>query len=154
MCSMEVHGGGTAFGGVFVRASEQHIDQYFCLRAVPRTNEKVDARPSSREPARSRKIADQCGQHFHTPREREFKRQQKQASAALEPHAVAACSGRAFFVNENNYMGLAPSVSRPGDEVCIILGCPIPFIIRPLEVRKLWTDTGEMIEQKHYVLVG
>lgn len=42
-----------------------------------------------------------------------------------------ATTNRRFFVTENGRMGLAPLDSEPGDLVCLILGSPVPFILRP-----------------------
>lgn len=42
-----------------------------------------------------------------------------------------ATTHRRFFVTENGRMGLAPLDSEPGDLVCLILGSPVPFILRP-----------------------
>lgn len=48
-------------------------------------------------------------------------------------------------------MGLAPGESRLGDEVGIVHGCGVSFIIRPVESRKI---DGENSKRKIYVLVG
>lgn len=42
-----------------------------------------------------------------------------------------ASTNRRFFVTENGRMGLAPLDSGPGDLVCLLLGSPVPFILRP-----------------------
>ncbi|KAL8923008.1 MAG: hypothetical protein Q9208_004820 [Pyrenodesmia sp. 3 TL-2023] len=38
--------------------------------------------------------------------------------------------GRAFFITNEGHMGTAPDGVRPGDHVCILLGCYSPIIIR------------------------
>ena len=154
MCSMEVHGGGPAFGGVFVRASEQHIDEYFdAYERSPALMKRLTQGPIVESQLVAGKLqinVDNLSIHHAKENIQQWGTYQETADSAIRAIG-AACSGRAFFVTGNNYMGLAPSISRPGDEVCIIFGCPVPFIIRPLEVRK---DSDEMVEQKHYVLVG
>jgi len=40
-------------------------------------------------------------------------------------------TGRAFFTATEGYIGLAPSSARPGDVICIILGCESPLCLRP-----------------------
>ena len=157
MCSMEVQGGGPAFGGAFVRASDQHIDEYFdAYERSPALMKRLTQGPIVESQSVAGKLqisVDNLSLHHAKENLQQWAKYQERADAAIRAIG-AACSGRAFFVTGNNYMGLAPSISRPGDEVCILFGCPVPFIIRPLEVRKLWMDTGEMVEQKHYVLVG
>jgi len=39
--------------------------------------------------------------------------------------------GRVFFTTTNNYMGLAPVGSMPGDAICVVQGCSIPLVMRP-----------------------
>jgi len=43
---------------------------------------------------------------------------------------TAPIYGRSFFVTKRGYMGLGPSNIQKGDQVCIILGCPLPTVIR------------------------
>ncbi|KAL9589496.1 MAG: hypothetical protein Q9203_001714 [Teloschistes exilis] len=38
---------------------------------------------------------------------------------------------RAFLITRKGYIGFAPQAARPGDEVCIILGCQSPLLLRP-----------------------
>ena len=156
MCSMEVHGGGTAFGGVFVRASNQHIEEYFdAYERSPALMKRLTQGPIVESQLVAGKLqinVDNLSIQHAKENIQQWATYQEAADSAIRAIG-ASCSGRAFFVTGNKYMGLAPSISRPGDEICIIFGCPVPFIIRPLEVRKPWMDTGEM-EQKHYVLIG
>lgn len=37
---------------------------------------------------------------------------------------------RTFFEAANGHIGLAPKSTRPGDEICVILGCQTPLILR------------------------
>ena len=39
--------------------------------------------------------------------------------------------GRSFFTTADGYIGLAPKATKPGDEVCILLGCQTPLLLRP-----------------------
>ena len=157
MCSMEVRGGGPAFGGVFIRASDQHINEYFdAYERSPALMKRLTQGPIVESQLVAGKLqinVDNLSIHHAKENLQQWGRYQEGADAAIRAIG-AACSGRAFFVTGNKYMGLAPSVSRPGDEVCVIFGCPVPFIVRRLEARKRWMDSGEVIEEKHYVLVG
>jgi len=40
--------------------------------------------------------------------------------------------GRSFITTEDGYIGLAPKATRPGDRVCVLLGCNSPLVIRPV----------------------
>ena len=44
---------------------------------------------------------------------------------------AAASRGRSFFTAVDGYIGLAPTATNPGDEVCILLGCQSPLVLRP-----------------------
>jgi hypothetical protein len=41
------------------------------------------------------------------------------------------CEGRNFFVTKRGVFGLGPAEVQPGDEVCVLLGSPVPMILRP-----------------------
>jgi hypothetical protein len=40
--------------------------------------------------------------------------------------------GRSFFTTSNGYIGLCPAVAKPGDRLCVVLGCETPLLLRPL----------------------
>ena len=42
-----------------------------------------------------------------------------------------AIRGRSFFTTNDGYIGLAPIATKPGDQVCILLGCQSPLVLRP-----------------------
>ena len=39
--------------------------------------------------------------------------------------------GRSSFTTVDGYIGLAPTATKPNDEVCILLGCQTPLVLRP-----------------------
>lgn len=41
-------------------------------------------------------------------------------------------AGWRFFKSPQGYYGLARSRARPGDQICVLLGADVPFVIRPL----------------------
>ncbi len=43
----------------------------------------------------------------------------------------SAIRGRSFFTTVDGYIGLAPIATKPGDQVCILLGCQSPLVLRP-----------------------
>ena len=43
----------------------------------------------------------------------------------------SAILGRSFFTTDGGYIGLAPIDTKPGDQVCILLGCQLPLVLRP-----------------------
>ncbi|KAK0101309.1 hypothetical protein ONS95_006486 [Cadophora gregata] len=47
---------------------------------------------------------------------------------------------RRFFISSSGLMGLAPDSAEPGDIICILLGCFMPVILRPMG--------------RHYILLG
>jgi hypothetical protein len=38
---------------------------------------------------------------------------------------------RRFYLTQSGYMGVGPMMMRPGDEVCVLFGGKVPFILRP-----------------------
>ena len=44
---------------------------------------------------------------------------------------ATAIRGRSFFTTDDGYVGLAPIASKPGDEICVLLGCQSPLVLRP-----------------------
>ncbi|KAK2745175.1 hypothetical protein FQN55_006299 [Onygenales sp. PD_40] len=54
--------------------------------------------------------------------------------------AKSICFNRRFYVTEGGYLGIGPQMMRPGDEVCVLFGGRVPFILRPI------TD--------HYLFIG
>ena len=47
------------------------------------------------------------------------------------PQARSVIRGRSFFTTNDGYIGLAPIATKPGDQVCILLGCQSPLVLRP-----------------------
>ena len=39
--------------------------------------------------------------------------------------------GRLLFTTNDGYIGLAPKATKPDDQVCILLGCQTPLVLRP-----------------------
>ncbi|KAI1212289.1 HET-domain-containing protein [Annulohypoxylon truncatum] len=44
----------------------------------------------------------------------------------------ARLSGAPYFQTTSGSTGIAPRAARPGDEICVILGCALPLLLRPL----------------------
>ena len=42
------------------------------------------------------------------------------------------CRNRAFFLTSQGFIGLAPLLTRQGDEVCVLLGCDSTMVLRPI----------------------
>lgn len=40
--------------------------------------------------------------------------------------------GRKLAISAKGYLGLASSLAQPGDAICILLGCSVPVILRPI----------------------
>ena len=41
------------------------------------------------------------------------------------------CDKRAFIMTNEGYIGLAPKATKPGDQICVLLGCAQPLVLRP-----------------------
>ena len=41
------------------------------------------------------------------------------------------CAGRSFITTKEGYVGLAPKAAKPGDQICVLLGCSVPIVLRP-----------------------
>ena len=39
-------------------------------------------------------------------------------------------TGRSFFTTEEGYIGLAPQAAKPGDQICVLIGCNSPVVLR------------------------
>ncbi|KAK8131221.1 HET-domain-containing protein [Apiospora sp. TS-2023a] len=56
----------------------------------------------------------------------------EQQEATRYPLVAAAFSqGRQFFRAQDGDFGLVPSVAQPGDQICVLVGCAIPILLRP-----------------------
>jgi hypothetical protein len=40
------------------------------------------------------------------------------------------CAGRNFIITNHGFYGLVPSITRPGDRVCVVKGLDVPFVFR------------------------
>lgn len=49
--------------------------------------------------------------------------------------------GRTLILTKNQYLGLAPALTRPDDHVAILLGLQMPAVLRPQEDGS-WTFIG------------
>jgi hypothetical protein len=53
-------------------------------------------------------------------------------SFAFEQSIQIMQSGRRLITTTNGYIGLAPSGVERGDKVCVLLGCHVPLVLRPV----------------------
>ena len=47
------------------------------------------------------------------------------------------------FISEKGYVGLDPSLLRPGDVLFVPFGAHVPYVIREEPSKKLWRLVGE-----------
>ena len=52
--------------------------------------------------------------------------------SASQTLTLGSTRGRVLFVTTAGYVGLAPHGTQEGDLVYVVLGCPIPYILRPV----------------------
>ncbi|KAJ4299584.1 hypothetical protein N0V90_004830 [Kalmusia sp. IMI 367209] len=69
----------------------------------------------------------------------------------LIPSMLAAIYGRAMFLTEQGYIGMCYPNSRVGDEVWILLGGRVPFVLRQIPQRE---NVGTVVGMPTRVLVG
>ena len=50
--------------------------------------------------------------------------------ATFQMQVQAACRGHRFAITQEGYMGLVPHCARVGDQIALILGAPVPFVLR------------------------
>ncbi|KAF6228712.1 hypothetical protein HO173_011731 [Letharia columbiana] len=43
---------------------------------------------------------------------------------------ASVCENRSFITTEGGYIGVAPKATKPGDQVCVLLGLPQPLVLR------------------------
>lgn len=41
-------------------------------------------------------------------------------------------TGRSFCITDKGYMGWVPESTTIGDQICVLHGCRVPFILRPI----------------------
>ena len=52
--------------------------------------------------------------------------------------------GQTLIVTENEKLGLARAPVAPGDQVCVLLGCSVPNVLRQLPGSKEYQLIGEL----------
>ena len=171
---MKALGGGDTAGGVLVPVSDLELAENF--DALEQLLSSLAAGPQSvfsMEDIQRRLVEfqssnltwDQYMDHFKREMQKNIEQMRKKALGTLES-IQDACKGRVFFVMEQSgttqqdgrtqtrrYMGLAPQGSEPGDLVCVILGCPVPLLLRPVEEGKK-TSRASTVGSQRYQLLG
>ncbi|OAX82345.1 hypothetical protein ACJ72_03304 [Emergomyces africanus] len=75
------------------------------------------------------------------------------ANADRFEHGVrCVCFHRRFYVTEKGFLGIGPRVTRPGDEVCVLFGGRVPFILRRMPDHHLLI--GDTYIREHDVMWG
>lgn len=62
---------------------------------------------------------------------------------AFKVQCLTACSGRKFAVLEDGRIGLVPECSKVGDEVAVLMGVAVPFVLRPIGDSNTWQVVGD-----------
>ncbi|KAI0120263.1 heterokaryon incompatibility protein-domain-containing protein [Hypoxylon sp. NC0597] len=63
------------------------------------------------------------------------------AGMLFQASLLRACVGRKFFVTKRGFIGIGPASLKPDDLVVVILGVPVPFLVRKTE-------------SQNYILIG
>ena len=170
---MKALGGGDTAGGVLVPVSDAELAENF--DALDHLQRFIAAGPQSafsmddiqqrlEEFRRSNMTWDQYMDHFKREMQGNIEKIRKKALGSLES-IQDACKGRVFFVMEQSgiaqqdgkrqirrYMGLAPQDSKHGDLVCVILGCPVPLLLRLVEEGKDNPQASKEDSQRYRLL--
>ncbi|KAI0890637.1 uncharacterized protein GGS22DRAFT_151462 [Annulohypoxylon maeteangense] len=77
---------------------------------------------------------------WHTVRDKWYPGAGMLFQAAL----LRSCVGRKFFMTKRGFIGIGPACMKSGDLVVVILGVPVPFIVRRTEDQ----------ESQKYILLG
>jgi hypothetical protein len=62
---------------------------------------------------------------------------------AFKVQCLTACSGRRFALLEDGRIGLVPEWSKVGDEVAVLMGVAVPFVLRPTRYSNTWQVVGD-----------
>ena len=170
---MKALGGGDTAGGVLVPVSNAELAENF--DALENFLSSIAAGPQSifsmediqrrlAEFQGSNMTWDQYMDHFKREIQKNIEQIRKKALGTLES-IQDACKGHVFFVMERSeipeqdgqtrtgrYMGLAPRGSELGDLVCVILGCPVPLLLRAVDEGKNDSGAGTVDSQRYRLL--
>lgn len=79
----------------------------------------------------------------------------KHINAALAQELNTSASGRKLFITRQGLIGLGPSWMEPGDEVWVLSGGSVPFILRPLKNTGIEKSCNEIERsQKCHIVIG
>lgn len=67
-------------------------------------------------------------------------REQGDRCGIYESKFFELSAGRKFCVTKQNYLAWVPVDTKPTDRICLLAGCAVPFVVRPVD--------------QHYELVG
>lgn len=62
--------------------------------------------------------------------------------AEFQRALASALTGHTFFISSSGYIGLGPSSIKSGDEICIIHGLPVPFVVRRVSGTQVLNNRG------------
>ena len=59
--------------------------------------------------------------------------------------AYVCCFQRRFFITRSGLFGIGPAAMRKRDRICVLLGCPVPLVLRPRSAnrKKHWEFIGQ-----------
>ena len=62
---------------------------------------------------------------------------------AFQDAVTTACAGRSLFCTASGMRGVGPLDTKPGDVVCVVFGCPVPFVVRKCASKNGFELLGE-----------
>ncbi|KAF2454456.1 heterokaryon incompatibility protein-domain-containing protein [Lineolata rhizophorae] len=70
----------------------------------------------------------------------------------MVPSLFDSVLDQAFFITTQGYIGMGPPTTKAGDEVWVLFGGRVPFVLRPIETNG--AATHGRVREKHCSLVG
>lgn len=73
-------------------------------------------------------------------------------ASRFEFEAKTMCFNRRVFLTEAGYFGLGPKIMRPGDQVCVLFGGRVPYVLRPRGQQ--WAFIGDSYLHDLHIISG
>ena len=106
------------------QASEISLCRTFCCNAFAEETSPPYADSLSFE------VSQKC-MHRITDTTRDTALDDSQEIRRFLARVMSSIRGRSFFTTLDGHFGLPPIAAKPGDEVCTLLGCQSPLVLRP-----------------------
>jgi hypothetical protein len=86
-------------------------------------------------------LRETCGYVNTNPREEVYRNMLPGDAARFQKWVKKMTHNRRVYRTRRGFLGLGPEAMKPGDEVCVLLGGRVPFVLR--EAQNGWLLVGE-----------